>query len=72
MEVHPRVTALDEKRSKARISVEELVAEAPISRSTYYRWTKGAGLMLSDLEKTEAELDRLILARAEEIKGLAS
>lgn len=54
--MHPRVQALDDKRREAGLSLVQFAEFAGVSRTTLFRWTKGASPVLADLELAEEKL----------------
>jgi len=71
IELHPRVKALDERRREAGLSLVDFAAFAGVSRTTLFRWTKGASPVLADLEAAEAALAAYVEAKVARLQSPA-
>lgn len=70
--MHPRVKKLDDLRREAGLSLVEFAAFAGVSRTTLFRWTKGASPVLVDLETAEAALARYVEEKVARLQSPAA
>ena len=59
--IHPTVIALNARIFEHRLTVGQVLRRAPLHRSTWSRWVKGAEPRISNIEAMNRAIDGIVI-----------